>query len=105
MGGDWLKWREAVSRALGAVARWKILVHLARESGWHPVSHLAGVGGVTATACSKHMSVLRQCGLVERGRSRLYRLPAALRPLPGAEVLNLGVCTVLLRLPQDTGSA
>lgn len=74
-------------------------LELARESGWHSVSHLTAVGGVSATACSKHVAVLRQCGLVERGPGRLYRLPGSLRPLPDAEVLDLGVCAVRLRLP------
>ncbi|MES2706582.1 MAG: hypothetical protein V4726_08265 [Verrucomicrobiota bacterium] len=45
------------------------------------------------------MLELRQSGLVEQGMGRLYRLVPGLRPAPGAEFLDLGVCLIRLRPP------
>jgi DNA-binding transcriptional ArsR family regulator len=90
-------WDRRVSRVLGAVARWRILIALAGEREWLSVSFLASQAAVAPAACSKHMLELRRSGLVEQGMGRLYRLIPGLRPANGAEFLDLGVCQIRLR--------
>ena len=47
-------------------------------------------------ATSMHLAVLRKAGLIEQTIGRLYRLPARLRPAPGADCLDLGLCRLVL---------
>ncbi|MES2705054.1 MAG: helix-turn-helix domain-containing protein [Verrucomicrobiota bacterium] len=91
------QWEHRLSRVLAALPRWRILTELAGEQEWLSVSHLASRAGVASAACSKHMLELRNCGLVEQGMGRLYRLLPVFRPAPGAEFLDLGVCLLRLR--------
>jgi hypothetical protein len=60
------------------------------ETEWLPTSYLAGRGKVRPSNGSAHLRILKKCGLVEQGLGRLYRLPPAFRPAPGAEWLDLG---------------
>lgn len=94
---QWKRRRNQTSHVLGALPRWKILLELAGEMEWMSVSYLAGRVGIERSGCSKHMADLAKAGLVEQGMGRLYRLAPAIRPAPGAEFLDLGVCQLRLR--------
>ena len=65
-------------------------------------SDLAQVAGCTASAASKHATVMYNAGIVIQGRGRLYRLAPGIRPQPGTKNLDLGHC--LLRLDYGTAS-
>ena len=89
---------EDVVLVLNNIARWKILAMLCRTE-WLPVHHLAGAAGVKPSAASKHMLVLLNTKVVERGFGRLYRIVPALRPAPGAEWLDLRFARMKLPWP------
>lgn len=95
---EWGQEFEEVSMVIGSPVRWKMLVELGRE-GWLSVTHLAARTGTKRPAASAHLRILREAGVVESGMGRLYCLVAALRPQPGAEFLDLGLCRLRLRPP------
>jgi DNA-binding transcriptional ArsR family regulator len=67
--------RDRLFHALSAEPRRKLLVLLARDEA--SVSELAAEFEISRPAISKHLSVLKQAGLVEArsaGRQNLYRL-------------------------------
>jgi len=45
---------------------------------------------------SKHLKMLKDAGLVERKRNRLYVLTTAYQPVPGEPLLDLGHCVLRL---------
>ena len=51
---------------------------------------------VSRPAVSQHLKVLKDAGLVERKRNRLYVLTSAYQPVPGEPLLDYGHC--ILRL-------
>ena len=75
---------ESAFRAIADPTRRTVLDTL-RNSGEVPVAVLASPLRISMPGLSRHLRVLRQCGLVterRRGRERLYRLAAqSLRPV------------------------
>src|SRR5438874_1711447 len=89
---------EMVARVLSDPARWIILRELAKGEPL-PVLELARRLGRSADTVSKHMAVLRDAALVVTGYGRLYQLAPAVRPAPGASVIDLGHCQIRLDIP------
>ena len=46
----------------------------------------------SADLVSKHLAVLRQAGVVEIGRGRLYQIPPHYLPTPGERLVDFGHC-------------
>lgn len=92
----WSAKLETVCTLLSSAPRCRILRELTL-SEWLPVSYLATRAGLTRSAASQHMILLKKLKVVEGGVGRLYRLVPALRPPPGAEWLDLGY--MRLKLP------
>ncbi len=64
---------DRVLAAIGDGSRWRILVALAERDNVL-VNELAELLGRNASTVSKHLRFLREAGLVEAGRGRLYRI-------------------------------
>lgn len=79
--------------AIGDPVRWRILDEL---SAGEPlmVVEMAGRLGRSADLVSKHLAVLREAGLVETGRGRLYQIAKPYRPAPGERLLDFGHCVL-----------
>ena len=86
---------KTISTILSIPVRWQILYIFAREE-LVSVTALAGKVGMSRPATSMHLRVLKDAGLIESTIGRLYRLAPALRPAPGVEYLDLGLCRLLL---------
>jgi hypothetical protein len=59
---------------------------------------LAKVTGTSKENTHRHLGVLRQAGLIVRGRGKLYQIPKERLPQPGQPLVDAGHC--LLRLDQ-----
>ena len=92
----WSMKLEKLCTLLSSAPRCRILRELTL-SEWLPVSYLAARAGISRTAASQHMALLKKLKVVEGGVGRLYRLVPALRPPPGAEWLDFGY--MRLKLP------
>lgn len=92
----WTASLKVTCKVLGSSHRCVILRELATTE-WLPVTYLSVKAGISRTAASQHMAILKQCKAVETGVGRLYRLAAALRPAPGEEWLDFG--HLRLRIP------
>lgn len=84
-----------VLSAISSPTRWAILRELASGRSY-AVIELAELLGQSSTSISKHMIVLRESGIAEVGRNRLYSIPDAFLADKEERVLDLGWC--LLRL-------
>ncbi len=82
-------------RAISQLSRWKMLRELTCGEA-RTIAELAAVGGCSYQSGVKHAQVLRQAGLVERGRGGVYQLVRQHLPVPGQPVVDFGHC--LLRL-------
>jgi DNA-binding transcriptional ArsR family regulator len=60
--------------AVGSLTRWRMLAELAKGEPL-PASELARRGRLSLNAASKHLVLLHNAGLVDRGYGRLYRIP------------------------------
>ncbi len=84
-----------LSTALADPTRWRILQELARAGEPIMVLEIAKKLGLPATNVSKHINILRRCGLVRPGRANLYSIPAEFRVPDQPLALDYGA--VLLR--------
>ncbi len=92
----WSMKLEQLCKLLSSAPRCRILRELTL-SEWLPVSYLASRAGISRTAASQHMALLKKLKVVEGGVGRLYRLVPALRPPPDSEWLDFGY--MRLKLP------
>ncbi len=86
---------KSVLSAIGTPTRWRILSEL---SAGEPlmVSEIAQRTGQSADLVSKHLALLRKCGMVVRSRGVFHQIPGQYLPVPGRRVVDFGHC--LLRL-------
>ena len=86
-------------RGIGEPLRWRILAEL---SAGEPlmVMEIAERLRRSADLISKHLAVLRQSGVVEIGRGRLYQIPPHYLPTPGERVLDFGHCLLRFDPPE-----
>ncbi|MEP6811180.1 MAG: metalloregulator ArsR/SmtB family transcription factor [Chthoniobacterales bacterium] len=87
-----------LDRVLSAIAspmRWAILRELASGRPY-AVVELAELLGQSQTSISKHMTFLREAGITEVGRNRLYSIPSAFLPDKEHRILDLGWCVLRL---------
>ncbi|MGI8438568.1 MAG: ArsR/SmtB family transcription factor [Chthoniobacterales bacterium] len=84
-----------VLSAISSPTRWAILRELATGRPY-AIVELAELLGQSPTSISKHMVFLRESGIAEVGRNRLYSVPDAFLSDKEHRVLDLGWC--LLRL-------
>lgn len=86
-------------RGIGDPLRWRILAEL---SAGEPlmVIELAERLRRSADLISKHLAVLREAGVVEIGRGRLYQIPPHYLPTPGERVLDFGHCLLRFDPPE-----
>ena len=80
---------------LASPVRWAMLYELALHD-LVSVKHLAAISGLTSSAASMHVRVLKKTRIIEQGMGRLYRLTAAYRPPPGQDYLDFGMCRLML---------
>jgi predicted transcriptional regulator len=85
--------------AIGTPVRWQILSELSASEPLM-VSEIAQRIGPSADLTSKHIAVLRKCGLVVQSRGRFYQIQKHYLPVPGQRVADFGHC--LLRLDAAT---
>jgi DNA-binding transcriptional ArsR family regulator len=84
---------EGLVRVLGCADRWRILRELAKGQAL-PVQELGRRVGCSAAQASKHMTLLREVGLVAAGFGRLYSFTPAVRVLAEEKLIDLGHCLV-----------
>ncbi len=84
-----------VATVLGSITRW-LMLRIMTDGEAYGSSDLASMIGINASAAYQHMAVLREAGIVEPYRGRLYRITRAYLPEPGKPLVDLGHC--LLRL-------
>ena len=82
-------------RAIGDPLRWRILAELSIGEPLM-VMEIAERLGRSADLVSKHLAVLREAGVVESGRGRLYQIAQPYRPAPGTNELDFGHCVLRL---------
>ncbi len=86
---------DTIANLLGDVTRWRLLAELAKGQPL-PVIELARRLRVPATNISKHITALRDCGVVQRsGFGRDYRI-AEPYCVPGERAVDLGWALVRL---------
>lgn len=86
---------EKLLTAISHSGRWRMLRALCTGEGM-TVTQLAGDLGISVDMSSKHLKMLKDAGLVERKRNRLYILTAAYQPVPGEPLLDYGHCVLRL---------
>ena len=82
-------------RAISQLSRWKMLKVMTCGEALG-ITELAEVSGCSYENAIKHLQVLVQSGLVERGRGGGYQIVRQHLPTPGQPVVDFGHC--LLRL-------
>ena len=82
-------------RAISLESRWNMLKLLTCGDAIGIVE-LAEAGGCSYESAIKHLQVLLQAGLVQRGRGGGYQLVRQYLPKPGEPVVDFGHC--LLRM-------
>lgn len=87
--------------ALGGTVRWSILAELVQGESLMVVE-LAERLNESPSLVSKHLAVLRKAGMVESGRSGLYRLPAHFPVSSENRTIDFGHC--LLRFGKETNN-
>ena len=85
----------ALVRGLSHPTRWKMLRELTSGEA-RSIAELAAVAGCTYANAGRHLSRLRQAGLVVQGRGRLYHIPQPYLPAPGQAVVDYGHCRLRL---------
>lgn len=86
-----------VTSAIGSLTRWRMLAELGKEDGL-PAAVIARRVRITANAASKHLLLLHEAGLLDRGYQGLYYLPKAFR-VPGENALDVGPFVIRLDYP------
>lgn len=86
---------EKLLTAISHSSRWRILRALCAGEGM-TVTELAEDLGISVDMSSKHLKVLKDAGLIERKRNRLYRLTPAFQLAPGEPLLDFGHCVLRL---------
>ena len=84
-----------VLSAISSPTRWAILRELATGDQM-AVVELAELLRETPTGISKHMAVLRDAGVVNLGRNRLYSLPAGCILDKEHRIVDFGWCVLRL---------
>ena len=88
--------RDLLMRALANPARWTIMKLISTGEGIGP-GDLGRIFGCSGSAAKKHLEMLREAGICERGRSRTYRFVSRFQPPPGGPlVIDFGHCVVRL---------
>lgn len=88
---------EKVLSCVSSIHRWRLLVELAKGEPL-PASVLASRVRLSAQAASKHLVLMHDTGLLERGYGKLYRISQRfLRP--GEPVLDFGALVLHLDYP------
>jgi hypothetical protein len=82
-------------RAINQMSRWKIIKELTCGEA-RTIAELVAVAGCSYESGLKHLKVLQQAGLLERGRGGVYQLVRRFLPTPGQPVVDFGHC--LLRM-------
>jgi DNA-binding transcriptional ArsR family regulator len=75
--------------ALSSVTRWKILAAILAE-GPMGITDLAAALRSNPSLIAKHVAVLRNAGVIYKGRGRLSYLAEHLRPAPGVSEIDFG---------------
>ena len=86
---------EKLLTAISHSGRWRMLRLLCTGEGM-TVTQLADDLGISVDMSSKHLKMLKDAGLVERKRNRLYILTTAYQPVPGEPLLDYGHCVLRL---------
>jgi len=76
---------------IGNFSRWKMLRELA-DGDTRTIRELATAGGCSYDSAIKHLSLMREAGLVTQGRGSLYQLPPQHLPTPGQPHVDFGHC-------------
>lgn len=86
---------ESVLSAISNVARWKMLRELSLGEP-REIIELTQVAGCSYEATLKHIKVLLNAGLIERGRGRVLQMKKHHLVSPAERIVDFGHC--LLRL-------
>ena len=86
-------------RAISDYNRWRILEQIVLAGEPQMVKSLAQTAGISETSCSKHMGVLRDANVVDRGNGGLYHIAPAIRPPPGEYTIDFGFLTLRRTAP------
>jgi hypothetical protein len=86
---------ELLAGALSHVARWKILRELSLGEP-REIRELSAIAGCSYDSAIKHVGVLVEAGLAERGRGKTVQVPKKFISAQGERTLDFGHC--LLRL-------
>ena len=86
---------ELLLTAISHSGRWRMLRALCAGEAMS-VTELAEAIGCSVDMSSKHLKVLKNAGLIERKRNRLYTLTAAYQLAPGEPLLDFGHCVLRL---------
>ncbi len=90
---------KSVAKAVSGPRRWEILAELS-DGQPRMVNEIARVVGISKTAASKQLAVLRRLGVVVQTR-RCYQIPAQFIASAEKRHLEFGHC--LMRLPGAAG--
>ena len=86
--------RDLLMRALANPARWTAMQLISTGEGIGP-GDLGRVIGCTGSAAKKHLEMLLEAGICQRGRSRTYRFVPRFQPPPGGPlVIDFGHCLI-----------
>jgi DNA-binding transcriptional ArsR family regulator len=86
---------ELLLTAISHSGRWRILRALCTGQGM-TVTEIADDLGLSMDMSSKHLKMLKDAGLIERKRNRLYYLNTAYQLAPGEPLLDFGHCVLRL---------
>jgi DNA-binding transcriptional ArsR family regulator len=86
---------EKLLNVISHSSRWRMLRALCAGEGM-TVTQLADDLGISVDMSSKHLKVLKDAGLIERKRNRLYALVSTYQLAPGETMLDLGHCVLRL---------
>jgi len=86
---------EKLAGVLGHTARWRMLRELSTGET-RSIAELTTVAGCSYESAVRHLVIMREAGLIEQGRGRLYQIAPARLPIPGQRLVDFGHC--LLRL-------
>jgi predicted transcriptional regulator len=91
--------RDKLMRVLDNPVRWMVLKLIFTGEGIG-AGDLAKMIGCSGSAAAKHLQMLVDAGICERGRSRTYRFVPRFQPPTGAPlVLDFGHCVIRLEVP------
>ena len=91
---------ESIVPALGSLTRWRILAELAKGEPL-PAAVIARRLRVSPNAASKHLVLLHNAGLLDRGYGNLYRIPKEYF-VPGQSSVDFGAFVLRLDFPDPS---